>query len=448
LADIYSVLARLLRGRAWGACRTAEEAVSVVVSRVSGSAKSLIEARCGQDVFERETTLMKALCVISSMYQNSTTITIRTLHGIDVLQFMTDPVKTQPDIYTTVDLGAAAGDTEFLSRLVEELNNTLSLTIKITHPQVTLFRFPLFRLEAESGLPASDLEKVTRIAVLKGNTLQAIRALYTAHQRTIEETGRAAVAGRVLDIAVEPFNTLIPEEPDPTIPKMLAAVMGVEAGRVMEARQYQLSVMGEVLRNLRRFGRATIEVATGGGKTEIAIGTVISILNSIAKSLGDRVADELEKHFPIALVTTIRRDLVRQFAERARQYGVPAVYFYGTGLNLNEAAVSGIYGLTEQGFKPPPIVAFSSMSLYYAILFILAVLSKAKRVMTPEELEQAVREQGPRGLYNIGKSVLISAIERHIGAYLMGTSVIPIEDEIKRKFGIRYNRRTNAAYDS
>ena len=80
----------------------------------------------------------------------------------------------------------------------------------------------------------------------------------------------------------------------------------------LRLRQYQEEVLRSIWRAFRMYGSATIQVATGGGKTEIAIGTTFALRRALAR--------RMDKIFYVTLNTM----LLWQAKRRFKKYGIDA----------------------------------------------------------------------------------------------------------------------------
>lgn len=445
LSRLMELLSEIIRainerpGNFGRACRDLDKALLFTVRDIHQDIIDSVRANC-----ERINTSLQVniigisdmQCLVTSAFGAELSVTVDARgHEVDVVEFFADPAGVKPNIYGYVGLEEL--DEELKGELIDELSKRLVLTQRVEFPERRVWQFPLFRTENEAGIATSDLKEIKRIVTLKGHlpiVIDAVRQVFMRHN----------LVPRIDLIA---FNKNIPTKPETALVREVSELLGGPA-RIMAVRQYQLEVIGSILENLRRFGRATIEVATGGGKTEIAIATVMSIINEITRRItserGRVTLDELVENFPIALVLTIRRDLVKQFAERARQYGVPAIYAYGTGLDRENALRYGQFGVLEDRFVPPPIVAFSSMSFYYSLMLIASVMKRATRQMTVSEIVDEILNAGIKESYESGKRIILRAIDAHIATYLMSSSIPTIEEQIRQMYGIRYSERTNS----
>lgn len=399
-------------------------------------------------------TIGDFLCVLNALQTSSVTYSINviTKHPVDIRQIFTYPQSGHLDLFAIADVSQLPVE---LKRILMETNimKQLSLTYTTKFPTPSAQLLPMYRFETDIGTLAGSPEKLSRIVVLKGHARRLMDIITNAHSIYVSQTGDTSR----LTFNIQTFNDDIPTSPSTALLEELLDLMGITSATTMEPRQYQIDVLSKVVSALRSYGRATIEVATGGGKTEIAIALVISILNELYRraysaSGGSITLSDLTTKFPIALVTTTRRDLVQQFALRARQYGVPAVYLYGSELPDDATTVVArgtrysIY--TEPGEHFPPIIAITAMSFYYSLLFILAAFSLVKSYDRPDKvIDEVFSQYDTRTLYEEGKKVAFELIRQNITSYLVGSVPLGMLNEIIMRYGIRYDKRTNTAYD-
>jgi len=113
-------------------------------------------------------------------------------------------------------------------------------------------------------------------------------------------------------------------------------------GVVKTLRPYQLEAEAKMLEYLSMNGGATLWAATGAGKTEVAIDLISRLLPLLEKGL---LNGKRKVYF---LATT--KDLVYQFAERCKKYGIPVGVVTGDEFDLDK-----------------PVVAVTVQSLYKAL---------------------------------------------------------------------------------
>lgn len=418
---------------------------------------SRVASVCGEDKIDRLMRFMGTvgdfICVLNTLRTSgaSYTVNIITKRPVNIAQVFRRPESGYLDLFAVADVGQLP--VELRQAIIDRLKQ-MSLRYAVRYPATEVQDFPLYRLETDIGTVANSAYVTYRIVVLKGHAMRLIKIISDAHSEYAASRGEASQ----ISFNVQTFNEDIPTTPNTALLGELLDLMGITPGAYIEQRPYQIDVLTKALQSLRNFGRATIEVATGGGKTEIGIALVISILNELYRRAysargGTLTLSDLTTKFPIALVTTTRRDLVEQFALRARQYGVPAVYLYGSNLPQDATTVVAngtkysIY--TEPGEHFPPIIAITSMSFYYSLLFILAAFSYAREHERPDEaINKAFSTRDLRTLYKEGKEVALKLIRQNITSYLIGSIPLTTLEEVVRHYRIQYNRGTNTAYDA
>jgi len=119
----------------------------------------------------------------------------------------------------------------------------------------------------------------------------------------------------------------------PHLPQELAAgirytfngrpVVGDLSKVTVPLRDYQRQVVESALRQIEKVGAATVQMATGGGKTEVGIALAQALLDPSAA----------DKHKLFVVVPT--RDLANQWIERFRKYGVEVGRAFEGDFDLN-----------------------------------------------------------------------------------------------------------------
>jgi len=146
-----------------------------------------------------------------------------------------------------------------------------------------------------------------------------------------------------------------------------------EVARPLEVRPYQVDAVASALTWLRTSGRALIEVPTGGGKTAIAV--------LVAYILG-KYNEDLK-----LLMTTFRSDIVRQFGDyladklsavrKDAEFSIN--YVYGGEIHSRCFRNGVEVPCSTRSLNVPDVIAATSASLYYSILFAYYLMDEVKR---------------------------------------------------------------------